>query len=75
MVELLGWPRAIRDEPPAMVWSYPAGNCSLDVFFYRNVANNVSRSLAYTVTTANKTEEAKRACLVKVDSKYRDSKS
>src|SRR3546814_10753603 len=63
MLEILGRPPTIPDEPPAMVWSYTADKCSLDIFFYRNVANNTSRSRAYTVTTAQKTETAKRACL------------
>lgn len=47
LVDLLGRPASVRDEPPAMVWQYVSSTCKVDVFFYFDVKTQDFRSLAY----------------------------
>jgi hypothetical protein len=47
LAALLGRPAALREEPPATVWSYRAGACQLDVFFFMSVETRALKALAY----------------------------
>lgn len=47
---LIGSPAAVRDEPPAKVWTYGSAGCGLDVFFYLDLASKTFKALTYEVT-------------------------
>lgn len=59
---LLGAPAAVREQPPATVWSYRAKDCALNVFFYPDLQTREVRALAYDVRAASEAEQAKNAC-------------
>ena len=44
---LIGNPSAMRDEPPAVVWSYGSSGCGLDIFFYLDLASQTFKALTY----------------------------
>jgi hypothetical protein len=44
---LLGPPAVAADRPPAKVWQYRAGSCSVDVYFYLDVGRNAFYALHY----------------------------
>jgi len=44
---LIGAPAGIREEPPAVVWSYSSMHCGLNVFFYMDMASQTFRALTY----------------------------
>lgn len=46
---LLGRPAATRREGTGTIWTYRAGTCSLDVYFFLDVADNQRRALSYEV--------------------------
>lgn len=48
--ELIGPPTAVRDEPPAVVWTYGSAGCGLDVFFYLDLGSQTFKALTYEVT-------------------------
>jgi hypothetical protein len=50
---LLGPPTAASDRPPAKVWEYRAGDCTLDVYFYLDVGRNAFYALHYDSPTLN----------------------
>ena len=45
--QLIGDPTGIREEPPAVVWSYSSARCGLNVFFYMDMATQTFRALTY----------------------------
>ena len=47
---LLGDPATRKEQPPAKVWAYAGGGCTISVFFYPSVDNQVFRVLAIEVT-------------------------
>ena len=59
---LLGAPAAVREQPPATVWSYRARDCALNVFFYPDLQTREVRALAYDVRAGSEAEQAKNAC-------------
>jgi hypothetical protein len=59
---LLGAPAAVREQPPATVWSYRAKDCALNVFFYPDLQTREVRALAYDVRAESEAEQAKNAC-------------
>lgn len=69
-VEILGPPTVTGSEDPATVWTYTAGNCSLDLMFYLDLKSQRFHALAYRVNTEKASEEARRECLAKVGSRY-----
>ena len=76
-VGLLGEPNNVREEPPATVWSYRVEDCSLDVFFYLDLASQHYRVLNYEVT-AEEQQDSKRAiqrCLGKLRTVFRERSS
>lgn len=48
--DLIGSPTTVRDEPPAVVWSYGSDGCGLDVFFYLDLASKTFKALTYEMT-------------------------
>jgi len=44
---LIGEPVNVREEPPAVVWSYSSAGCGLSVFFYMDLASQTFRALTY----------------------------
>jgi hypothetical protein len=61
--DFLGPPKVVRNEPPAMVWSYQARECSLDVFLYFDVGQKKFRSLAYRFFPETRVTQVERECL------------
>jgi hypothetical protein len=59
----LGQPNATREQPPATVWTYKTRDCSIDLFFYMDIATRQFRVLTTEVTTDLKSAEARRSCL------------
>lgn len=59
---LLGAPAAVREQPPATVWSYRAKDCALNVFFYPDLQTREVRALAYDVRAGSEAEQSKNAC-------------
>jgi len=59
----LGQPSATREQPPATVWTYKTRDCSIDLFFYMDIATRQFRVLTTEVTTDLKSAEARRSCL------------
>lgn len=66
--DLLGPPKHVRNEPPAMVWSYQARECSLDVFLYYDVGRRRFRSLAYRFFPETRVTQVERECLAEIRS-------
>ncbi|HYM32371.1 MAG TPA: hypothetical protein VEU47_13785 [Candidatus Cybelea sp.] len=63
---ILGKPTAVREEPPATVWAYKLPGCSLELFFYPEVATKQPRALAYTVRGKDQSEAAKQDCFARL---------
>lgn len=72
---LLGKPGELRNDPPAMVWQYVAGDCRLDLFFYLDLKSQDFRALAYSFDPKANTDGAKRACLDKIQEAYREHRN
>lgn len=68
---LLGAPEAVREQPPATVWSYRSGDCALNVFFYPDVKTREMRALAYDVLAGSDAEQAKNACFAAIRARPR----
>jgi len=47
---ILGRPAGIRTEAMSVEWTYIARNCSLNIFFYPDIATGALRALRYNVT-------------------------
>jgi hypothetical protein len=67
----LGQPAAVREQPPATVWTYRSRECALDVFFYMDLATRAFRVLTTEVTTDLKSADARRNCLNRLRSASR----
>ncbi len=59
---LLGRPTAIRREGTGTIWTYRAGTCSLDVYFFLDVADNQRRALSYEMLPEGADEDAMLSC-------------
>ena len=71
VVKLLGQPQKVRSKPPGTIWSYSANGCSLDVFFYLDIASERFRVLAYEVSSTQESQETKKVCLGRIQSAFR----
>jgi hypothetical protein len=60
---LIGDPGGIREEPPAVVWSYSSARCGLNLFFYMDMATRTFRALAYELKPTAPDGLAGSACL------------
>ena len=74
VTRMLGEPREVRNDPPAMVWAYGAGECKLDVFFYLDLKSQDFRALAYNFDPNATSDAAKNVCLEKIQDANRDSR-
>ena len=72
MNRLLGQPRDVRNDPPAMVWNYAAGTCKLDLFFYLDLKSQDFRALAYSFDPNTNSDSAKNVCLEKIQEVNRE---
>lgn len=61
--ELMGAPAMVREEPPAVIWSYLRGECRLDVYLYENLSTKILRSLTYVVETSRQDVAPEQHCL------------
>jgi hypothetical protein len=62
VVTLLGRPVTTRSEGTGTVWTYRAGTCSLDVYFFLDVADNQRRALSYEMLPAGAEYDATQSC-------------
>jgi hypothetical protein len=62
VVAILGRPVATRSEGTGTVWTYRAGTCSLDVYFFLDVADNQRRALSYEMAPAGAEDDASQSC-------------
>ena len=60
---MLGQPAAVREQPPATVWTYRSRECALDIFFYMDLSTRAFRVLTTEVTSELKSADARRTCL------------
>jgi hypothetical protein len=44
---LIGNPSAMRDEPPAVIWTYGSTGCGLEIFFYLDLVSQTFKALTY----------------------------
>jgi len=72
--KLIGSPKEVRDEPPALVWRYTGDNCSVDVLFYFDLTRQEFRALAYRFDASGRSEQAQRICLGGIEEAQRGSK-
>lgn len=63
VVDLLGVPATVRNEPPAMVWNYATKACKFDLFFYFDINNQDFRALSYRFDPGMKTPAEEELCL------------
>jgi len=61
--QLIGAPAAVREEPPAVLWSYSSAGCALNVFFYMDLASKTFRALTYELKPKEPNGLAGGACL------------
>jgi len=59
---LLGRPAATRREGTGTIWTYRAGTCSLDVYFFLDVADNQRRALSYEMLPEGADDAAIQSC-------------
>jgi hypothetical protein len=62
VVTLLGRPITTRSEGTGTVWTYRAGTCSLDIYFFLDVADNQRRALSYEMLPAGAEYDASQSC-------------
>jgi hypothetical protein len=59
---LLGRPVTTRREGTGTIWTYRAGTCSLDVYFFLDVADNQRRALSYEILPEGADDAAIQSC-------------
>lgn len=69
---VLGQPRQVRNDPPAMVWDYQANGCALSLFFYLDLKSQDFRTLAYNFDSGGATDSAKQLCVNRIQDINRD---
>lgn len=69
---MLGEPKEVRNDPPAMVWNYAVNECRLDLFFYLDLKSQDFRALAYNFEPNTTSDGAKKACLARIQEANRD---
>ena len=66
ILDRFGTPLDTEERPPAMVWRYGAGTCTLDLFFYMDLGTWQFQVLAYESTPADTAETEARSCLSQI---------
>jgi hypothetical protein len=69
---VLGEPRQVRNDPPAMVWDYQANGCAMSLFFYLDLKSQDFRTLAYNFESGGATDGAKQLCVNRIQESNRD---
>lgn len=59
---LLGHPLATRREGAGIIWTYRSPTCSLDVYFFLDVADNQRRALSYEMLPKDADKQIIRSC-------------
>lgn len=62
VVDLLGQPDLVVQQPPAMIWRYAVEGCQIDVFFYADMTTRQRRALSYRVNSQSDTPEGAERC-------------
>jgi hypothetical protein len=62
VAKLLGRPDATRREGTGTIWTYRGGTCSLDVYFFLDVADNQRRALSYEILPEAADDDAIQTC-------------
>ncbi|MBI2254340.1 MAG: hypothetical protein HYU58_06965 [Proteobacteria bacterium] len=62
VASLLGRPIATRREGTGTIWTYRTGTCSLDVYFFLDVADNQRRALSYEMLPEGADDAAIQSC-------------
>jgi hypothetical protein len=62
VAKLLGRPDATRREGTGTIWTYRSGTCSLDVYFFLDVADNQRRALSYEILPEAADDDAIQSC-------------
>lgn len=63
ILDKMGQPTQIRDEPPAVVWDYETGDCRLHIFFYESVNTKKLVSLNYKLESTAPGVSAEKHCI------------
>lgn len=61
--ERLGEPTAVREDPPATIWTYQSGDCRLDIYLYQSLKNQTLRSLTYVLESTRTGVDPRVHCL------------
>jgi hypothetical protein len=72
ITRMLGEPREVRNDPPAMVWNYAINDCRFDLFFYLDLKSQDFRALAYNFEPNTTSDGAKKVCLARIQEANRD---
>jgi len=72
IVGVLGEPRQVRNDPPAMVWDYQANGCAMSLFFYLDLKSQDFRTLAYNFEAGGASDSAKQLCVNRIQESNRD---
>lgn len=72
IASVLGEPRQVRNDPPAMVWDYQANGCAMSLFFYLDLKSQDFRTLAYNFESGGATDSAKQICVNRIQESNRD---
>jgi antitoxin (DNA-binding transcriptional repressor) of toxin-antitoxin stability system len=62
IVRILGLPVSTRSEGTGTVWTYRTDTCSLDVYFFLDVADNQRRALSYEMMPPGAEDDATQSC-------------
>ncbi|HLY57594.1 MAG TPA: hypothetical protein VKS60_18665 [Stellaceae bacterium] len=63
LADAFGQPAARRDSPPAVVWQYVDGDCSLDVYLYRDVQTDALHALYVELDGNDRSDQRRQFCL------------
>lgn len=66
-IRLLGVPVAREEAPPAKVWRYAKGDCTLKVFFFMDMTSSQDfRALSYDMKSSNNVPDADHRCFAQL---------
>ena len=68
ITDLFGQPAQVRDEPPATVWRFAAGDCELELYLYMDMATEAFRALSYELKRSGLPAKVEEACLAQLRS-------
>jgi hypothetical protein len=74
LAQTLGQPAARRDSPPAVIWQYVDGDCSVDVYLYRDVQTDALHALYVELNGDDRTEQRRQSCLRRLSQRPADDR-